>query len=65
METKIERPAVVEDEYLTYLDDLRESSVTNMWGAGTYIEQRFNLSTEDADKVLAYWMNSFTERHPQ
>ena len=33
----VERPAFVEDKHLTYLDKLRESGVTNMYGARPYL----------------------------
>ena len=59
----IERPEIVEDEHLTYLDDLRESGVTNMLEGNVYLEKRFNLSNRDASNVLVYWMKSFAERH--
>jgi hypothetical protein len=53
------RPEIVKDEHLEYLDRLRESGVTNMYGAGPYIEQEFMLSREDAKEILMYWMKSF------
>ena len=65
METKKERPAFVTDEMLVYLDELRESGVTNMFGAGPYIEDEFGLGRTDARKVLTYWMETFSERHPK
>ena len=54
-----ERPEVVTDEYLEYLDELRESGVTNMFGAGSYLEEEFGLTRNDARTVLMYWMNTF------
>lgn len=59
-----ERPTVVKDEHLTYLDDLRESGVTNMFGAAAYLTREFGLDRHDAKDVLMYWMASFSERHP-
>ena len=61
----VERPAVVRDEHLLYLDDLRESGDTNMYGATPYIEEEFGLSPSDARQVLSYWMKTFSERHPK
>ena len=60
----IERPKIVTDEHLEYLDDLRESGVTNMFGAGAYVEAAFGLDRRAARTILAYWMESFGERHP-
>ena len=61
--TIIERPAIVTDEYLEYLDALRESGATNMYGAVPYLTDEFDLSRLDASATLAYWMKSFSERH--
>jgi len=64
METK-ERPAIVSDEHLEFLDELRESGATNMFGARPYLMRAFpGLTKEEADDVLQYWMDSFSERHP-
>ena len=60
----IERPSIVLDEHLTYLDDLRESGVTNMFGAGTYLLRTFSeLSQSESHDILGYWMDSFGERN--
>ena len=49
---------------LEYLDDLRESRVTNMFGATPYLQEMFpELSKKEAKKVLVYWMKTFSERH--
>jgi hypothetical protein len=48
-----------------FLDTLRESGVTNMWGATPYIEQRFGVDYEEAKQFLVTWMETFGERHPQ
>jgi hypothetical protein len=58
------RPEIVTDEHLEYLDDLRESGVTNMFGAGAYLREDFpDLSRAEASEILQYWMHTFTERH--
>ena len=46
-------------EYFEYLDALRESGVTNMFGAGAYLENRFDLSRYEARDILFEWMDSF------
>lgn len=63
--TKIERPAIVTDKHLVYLDTLRDSGATNMFGAGAYLVSRFNLKRAEANTILTYWMHSFEERHPK
>lgn len=58
------RPDVVQDEHLTYLDGLRESLVTNMLGAVPYIVDAFpTVSVSEARSVLKYWMSTFGSRH--
>jgi len=53
------------DEALEYLDGLRETGITNMYGAGEYLERKFDLTKGDARKILAHWMETFGDRHPQ
>ena len=60
----IERPEIVTDEHLEYLDDLRESGEINMYGARVYLLTDFvELSKQEAATILTYWMKSFEERH--
>lgn len=58
-----DRPEYVTDEMLVFLDELRESGITNMFGATPYVEKRFNMKRKDASAVLFYWMETFSERH--
>lgn len=46
-------------EYFLYLDDLRESGVTNMWGAGPYLQREFDLDENTARKVFLTWVDYF------
>lgn len=58
-----ERPEFCTEEHLDYLDDLRESGVTNMFGAGAYLRKEFpDLKRGSELDVLSYWMGSFSER---
>ena len=59
------RPAIVTDEHLDYLNELRESGVTNMYGAGPYLVRAFVISQKESHEILQYWMKSFSERHPR
>ena len=53
-------------QHLEFLDRLRESGVTNMFGAVRYLLTEFpELGKQDAKEVLAEWMGSFSERHSQ
>jgi hypothetical protein len=48
-----------------FLDDLRESGATNMFGAVPYIVEEFGFSRREAQEYLVNWMQTFAERHPQ
>jgi hypothetical protein len=52
-----------ENEVFEFLDDLRDSGVTNMFGARPYIMEEFNIDLVDAGKLLSFWMNIHGERH--
>ena len=54
---------VTQDEVNFFLDMLRESGVTNMYGAALYIQQQFSLDRKTANKMLFEWMRTFAERH--
>jgi hypothetical protein len=54
-----QRPNIVTDEHLTFLDELRKSGETNMFGARPYVETAFSVSKKDASTILSYWMKSF------
>ena len=54
--------AEFQEEYFNFLVDLRESGVTNMWGAGPYLEDEFNLTKQEAKDVLLAWIKSFEEK---
>lgn len=44
-----------------YLDVLRESGVTNMFGAAPYLQHDLGRSRDDAVTDLRMWMQSFSE----
>ena len=52
-------------KYFSYLDDLRESGVTNMPGARPYLMGDFpELDGERAARVLTAWMKTFSRDLP-
>ena len=54
----------IDEKYLEYLDALRESGITNMFGARPYLMNAYpKLSKDEAKEVLSYWMKTFGERH--
>jgi len=51
------------EEHLTYLDELRASGITNMFGARPYLIEAFpELEKREAGNILGYWMENFSER---
>lgn len=62
MDTK---PEGLTDDHLEYLDFLRETGVTNMYGAAPYLVQEFEIDQTTARAYLSYWMRTFSERHAQ
>lgn len=68
------RPEFCTDEMLEFLDELRESGETNMFGAAPYLEEEYPElaaghsgfgSSPNAKAVLSYWMRSFSERRAE
>lgn len=57
----MEKPEGYEDEvHGEYLNELRESGVTNMFGAGPYLVAEFGLTRDEAKAYLIYWMKTFS-----
>jgi hypothetical protein len=50
-----------EKEMFDYLNDLRNSGATNMFGAGSWLENVFNITPREARRVLSLWMGNFNE----
>ena len=46
-------------EYFAFLDGLRDSGETNMFGAGAYLEEEFEMKRHDARKIVKAWMETF------
>jgi hypothetical protein len=59
----MKKPIGLEPEHLEYLDELRASGDTNMWGAKPYLMSEFpELEPFQAREILSYWMLTFSER---
>ena len=43
--------------YFKFLDSLRESGITNMFGAAPYLAGAFTLSNSESREILLEWMN--------
>ena len=53
------------EDVFVFLDLLRESGETNMFGAGSYVEDTFGCDHRDARALVLEWMETFSQRHPQ
>ena len=52
------------DEMFQYLFDLQESGITNMFGAGPYVEREFpHLDKKEVRDVVLEWMKNYEEIH--
>ena len=47
------------EEAFIFLDILRESGVTNMYGAGRDLREEYSCSKQESHKILAAWMQDF------
>lgn len=50
-----------QDDFDSYLDDLRKSGVTNMFVAGVYLQEQFGLDEKEAQAALTSWMKNYKE----
>ena len=58
----VERPDIVTEAMLIYLDELRESGLTSMFGAPAYVEEVFNTTKEESWEITGYWLDTFGDR---
>jgi len=49
------------NEHKEFLDKLRESGVTNMFGARPYLQEEFDLEDKEAKSILSEWMSTFNK----
>jgi hypothetical protein len=56
---KKEKPDFVTDEHLKYLEELKESRVTNMFGASPYLAKAFNIPIKRAREIWSYWVSTY------
>lgn len=57
------QPDGMTEEHFEFLDELRKSGETNMWGAAPYLRDWFGLGKKDAADYLLYWIETFEQRH--
>jgi hypothetical protein len=60
----LEKPEYLKDEHLKYLNELKETKMVPMFGAASTLRLYYDyLTKEQARKILAYWIDTFQERH--
>jgi hypothetical protein len=50
-----------EQEVLEFLNILRDSGATNMFGAVPYIKDEFELDSKESKRLLMLWMANFND----
>ena len=50
-----------EREVLEFLNMLRDSGATNMFGATPYIKDEFDLNSKESKSLLMLWMKNFND----
>jgi len=48
-------------EYYVYLEELRKSGVTNMFGSAPYLREEFGLGRRESINIVANWMDNYEE----
>ena len=51
----------ISNEVFLYLEELRESGVTNMYGAHLYVMEDFEVNKAMAIKLVKTWMDNYNE----
>ena len=51
-----------EKEVLEFLNMLRITGVTNMFGATPYIKDEFDLDSKESKRLLMLWMENFNDK---
>lgn len=59
MTKKMRVTTEMEQEALQYLNELRDSGYTNMWGASPYVAEHFGVSRQESRDYLTLWMANF------
>lgn len=47
------------NKYWIFLEELRKSGITNMYGACPYLQEAFDLSFAEAKEILIDWMKNY------
>jgi hypothetical protein len=47
------------EEMFEYLETLRDTGVTNMFGAAPYLQEAFDITRAEAKEILLEWMQTY------
>jgi hypothetical protein len=50
------------EEFFDYLETLRQTGVTNMYGAAIYLQESFDLTKAQSREILKEWMENYGTR---
>ena len=50
---------MTDNKYWIFLENLRQSGVTNMYGATPYLAEEFDLTKSQARRILVEWMEKY------
>ncbi len=50
---------MTDNKYWIFLENLRRSGVTNMFGSASYIVDEFGVSHNEAVKIACNWMENY------
>lgn len=52
------------EDCFEYLDRLRKSTITNMFGAAPYLADEMDIPLSDARVILSAWMSTYSDTLP-
>ena len=58
----MQRPALVKDEHLEHLDELRDAGKINMFHAPLHLAKKFDLDARTAGVITSYWARTNQQR---
>ncbi|MBR5823781.1 MAG: hypothetical protein IKY67_06530 [Paludibacteraceae bacterium] len=53
---------MTDNEYWIFLEELRRSGETNMYGAAHYLVAAFEVTHDEAREILVDWMNNYNPK---
>ena len=50
---------MTDNKYWIFLENLRRSGITNMFGSASYVIDMFDVSHNEAVKIVSDWMKNY------